>query len=298
MHEDQLRVSPDLACRLVADQLPHLGGLQVRQLPGPGTVNAVFRLGDTLTARFPLVRQDLDSARSWLATEQAAARELAAVCPVPTPEPVALGEPGHGYPMPWSVQTWLPGEDASRRDPGASVAFAEDLAEVVLALRSAGTRGRRFTGPGRGGHLPDHDPWVQVCLTRSAGLLDVRSLAALWERLRELPRTDPDVMCHGDLIAPNVLVGAGDRLAGVLDGGGFGPADPALELAAAWHLLDSGPREALRRRVGCDDVQWGRGMAWALVQALGSAWYYAETNPVMSDCARRTLDRLLEAGGG
>jgi aminoglycoside phosphotransferase (APT) family kinase protein len=30
----------------------------------------------------------------------------------------------------------------------------------------------------------------------------------------------------------------GEHLVGVLDGGGFGPADPALDLVAAWHLLD------------------------------------------------------------
>ena len=47
-------------------------------------------------------------------------------------------------------------------------------------------------------------------------------------------------MSHGDLIPGNVLV-AGDRLSGVLDTGGFGPADPALDLVSAWHLLAARP---------------------------------------------------------
>jgi aminoglycoside phosphotransferase (APT) family kinase protein len=44
--------------------------------------------------------------------EAAAGRELAGRTPFATPEPVALGEPGAGYPLPWSVQTWLPGVTA------------------------------------------------------------------------------------------------------------------------------------------------------------------------------------------
>ena len=40
-------------------------------------------------------------------------------------------------------------------------------------------------------------------------------------------------MSHGDLIPGNVLVNDG-RLVGILDCGGFGPADPALDLVAAF----------------------------------------------------------------
>ncbi|MFI5490698.1 MULTISPECIES: protein kinase family protein [Micromonospora] len=61
----------------------------------------------------------------------------------------------------------------------------------------------------------------------------------------------------------------GGRLVGVLDGGGFGPADPALDLVAARHLLDVHQRGILRRELGCGDVQWRRGMAWAFQQAMG-----------------------------
>ena len=70
-------------------------------------------------------------------------------------------------------------------------------------------------------------------------------------------------MSHGDLIRGNVLVANG-RLAGILDVGGLGPADPALDLVSAWHLLEAGPRQALREDLGCDDLEWERGKAWAL----------------------------------
>ena len=101
-------------------------------------------------------------------------------------------------------------------------------------------------------------------------------------------------MTHGDLTPPNVLVDQG-RLVGVLDTGRYAAADPALDLVSVWHLLDEHLRASVRILLGCGDVQWGRGMAWALQQAMGLVWYYAETNPVMSAWGKRTLDRLLAA---
>lgn len=142
--------------------------------------------------------------------------------------------------------------------------------------------------------IADHDGWMATCFRESEGLLDVDRLRRLWRDFRELPRTSPDVMSHGDLIPGNVLVADG-RLAGVLDTGGFAPADPALDLVGAWHLLDTGPRNVLRRALSCDDLEWERGRAWAFEQAMGLVWYYAESNPTMSALGRRTLDRLLES---
>ncbi|MFI6484260.1 aminoglycoside phosphotransferase family protein [Nonomuraea sp. NPDC050663] len=292
MHADELTVVPETVRALVAGQFPHWRGLPVRRVPGEGTVNSIFRIGDGLAARFPLEPKDPDEARDWLEREAEASRELAAATSFPTPEPVAIGEPGEGYPMPWSVQTWLPGVVASRADAGGSEGLARDLAEFVAGLRALDTRGRTFSGGGRGGRLSDHDEWVETCLRRSEELFDVPRLRRLWAEMRELPREAPDVMNHGDLIPGNVLV-FGGRLAGVLDGGGFGPADPALDLVGAWHLLEAGPREVLRRELGSDDLEWARGRAWAFQQALGAAWYYVESNPAMSGMGRTTIARIL-----
>jgi aminoglycoside phosphotransferase (APT) family kinase protein len=213
---------------------------------------------------------------------------------VSAPEPVTLGDPDLDYPLPWTVQTWVPGDDAISLDPGTSLAFAEDLAGLIARLRSVDTRGRQFTGKGRGGHLPDHDDWMALCFARSDGLVDVSTLRAMWREWRTLPEVDADVMSHTDLTPPNILVRQ-DRLVGVLDTGGFGPADPALDLVSAWHLLEGVHRDRVRERLGCSEVQWARGMAWALQQAMGLIWYYAESNPVMSRWGRRTLNRLLAA---
>jgi aminoglycoside phosphotransferase (APT) family kinase protein len=245
MHSDEVRVGPGIAPRLIVDQFPQWSDLPIRAVVADGTVHAIYRIGDELTARFPLRGDDVDRTRDRLAVEAAAARELADCSPVPTPRPVALGEPGPGYPLPWAVQTWVPGRVATDDDPSGSVVFARDLAGFIRALRAADTRGRRFCGDNRGGDLKDHDDWMQECLRRSVGLLDVEPLTELWRRSRELPRAGADVMTHGDLIPGNVLVDH-EHLAGVLDGGGFGPADPALDPA-----LSRLGRRTLHRVTAC-----------------------------------------------
>ena len=302
MHEGQLEVDVETVRALVADQLPALAAREVRLLPLAGTVHTIARLGDDLAARFPLQPGDPDEVRLALEREAAAGRRLVGALRVPVPETVALGEPGHGYPLPWSVQMWLAGTDGSAADPGASAAFARDLAALVGDLRAVPTEGRTFAGErrtGRGGTIGDHDAWVQTCLGRSAGLLDVDALAALWVRLRELPRgPEPDETTHGDLIPGNVLVagtGADARLAGLLDVGDTGPADPALDLVGAWHLLEDGPRTVFRAALGVDDAHWARGTAWAFEQAVGLVWYYRTSNPPFSAFGRRTLERILRA---
>ncbi|MFF4805888.1 aminoglycoside phosphotransferase family protein [Streptomyces sp. NPDC001351] len=294
MHADQVDVTTEIVAALVREQFPQWSGKAIRLLPSTGTVNAIFRIGNDLSARFPLRPADAGEALAVLEREARASAELARVSRFPAPEPVALGEPGAGYPMPWSVQTWLPGTVASDANASGSDAFAEDLAAFIATLRKADTRGRLFSGDNRGGALTHHDEWMATCFEESEGLLDVPRLRQVWSHLRELPRTGADVMSHGDLIPGNVLV-AGDRLSGVLDTGGFGPADPALDLISAWHLLQPGPREVLRRTLGCDDLEWERGKAWAFEQSVGLVWYYAESNPAMSRLGRRTLDRILES---
>jgi aminoglycoside phosphotransferase (APT) family kinase protein len=293
MHADQLSVPARMVRALVDEQFPRWRHLPVRSLAASGTVNAIFRIGERLAARFPLQPQDVDAARRQLAAEADAARELAGRTRFPTPAPVAIGDPGPGYPLPWSAQTWLSGVAATDEDPGGSAAFAHDLAEFITGLRALDIRGRTFRGTGRGGDLRSHDAWLETCFRHSEELLDVARLRRVWARLRGLPRnTAADVMTHGDLIPGNVLVSDG-RLTGVLDVGGLGPADPALDLIVAWHLLEPGPRHVLRDDLRCGDLEWERGKAWAFEQAMGAVWYYTPSNPAMSRMGRRTLERLL-----
>lgn len=290
MHPGQLSVPPTTVRGLVAEQFPQWRHLPVRPVPSPGTVNAIFRIGDEFVARFPLAA---DGTQARLHAEAAASEELAGRTRFATPRPVAFGAPGAGYPSPWLVNTWVPGVPADADSHRDSTSFAADLGDFIAAVRSLDARGRTYDGNGRGGDLLSHDEWMQECLHQSEGLLDVPTLRAVWADMRGLPRGDsPDVMSHCDLIPPNVVC-AGDRLVGVLDVGGLGAADPALDLVSAWHLFGAEPRRALRERLGCDDSEWERGRAWAFEQAMGVVWYYAQSSPAMSAGCRRTLERIV-----
>ena len=292
MHEDQLLVTTEMVRSLIDDQFPEYADLPVAPVRSEGTVNAIFRIGEHLAARFPLQGDDVATIRFELQAEADAARELLGRTRVPVPAPVAIGEPGAGYPMPWSIQTWVPGTTAGTEDVSASDRFARDLAGFIGEVRAIDVAGRVFSGDGRGGDLPDHDEWMDFCFHNSTGLVDVPRLRRIWNRLRRLPKVSPDVMTHGDLTPGNVLVSEG-RLVGILDVGGLGPADPALDLVGAWHLLDADRRHLLRHDLGCDELEWERGKAWALQQAMGAVWYYRETNPAMHRMGRDTIERIL-----
>ena len=105
MHDDQIDINLGQVVALVSDQLPDLVGMDVVAIASAGTVNAIFRIGDEVTARFPLRRADPDRVRHDLQREMIAAIEFHRVCPVPSAEPFHLGSPGHGYPLPWTAQS-------------------------------------------------------------------------------------------------------------------------------------------------------------------------------------------------
>lgn len=219
----------------------------MRPVSSAGTVNALFRLGEDLVARLRL--QPSDDAAEQVHQEAEAARRLLAVSPVPTPVPVAIGQPGAGYPMPWQIYQWLPGSTLDTAQVTDWRGIARDLAQFVQAVRSMPTNGKTFDGEGRGGDLASHDRSVTESLARSAQLIDVDALAGLWQRLRALPRTQPDVWAHNDLMPGNLLAaprptppgdGHTDRapdggwaLGGVIDVGTLAVADPAMDLQPA-----------------------------------------------------------------
>ena len=293
MHDDQVYIDADIVRGLIIDQFPQYRLERIEQLSSTGTDNAIFRIGSSVAARFPLRAMKPGECAEMLRRRAAAMTEFAKHSPFATPQPLGLGQPSALYPMPWAVQSWIEGEIATPNGLATSTAFALDIANLIASLRAANTHDRRFDGQGRGGNLPDHDGWMEVCFRNSDGLLDVPRLRCTWAQLRELPPSGPDVMSHRDLIPANLLMHDG-RLVGVLDAGGFGPADPALDLVAAWHLLDRERRDIVRSRLGSDEAEWKRGAAWAFQQAMGLVWYYQRTNPGLSALGRSTLSRLLE----
>lgn len=292
MHEGELPLDDGVAAQLIARDFPELRDLPRERVRSTGTVNTIIRLGDEFVARFPL----LGASEAELITEADAMSEMADACPFPAPRPIGVGASSDAYPSAWSLHTWLDGRTAHHDLHAGSESLARDLATLISSLREVAVRGRAFDGHGRGGDLTDHDEWMTECFARSGHLLDVPTATALWTRLRALPRAGADVMSHRDLTPFNLLVAEHDgesRLAGVLDSGSFGPADPALDLVAAWHLLDAPARQTLRAAVGADDLEWRRGAAWAFQQAMGLGWYYETSNPPMAALGLSTMHRLL-----
>lgn len=292
MHEAEIAVDDALARVLIAESFPELGDQDLRRLRTPGTLNSIVRIGEHLAARFPL----LPVTRAELNAESAAMSAFAQACAFPAPLPYGVADGGASFPSAWSVQSWIPGRTAHFDEHATSVSLAQDLSLLIRTLRAIDPAGRVFDGRGRGGDLTDHDEWVAECLARSTHLLDAPRVAGLWAQLRTLGPAGPDTMSHRDLTPFNLLVDDRDgrtRLSGVLDGGGFGPADRALDLVVAWHLFDGPARRVLRDGVGADDVEWLRGAAWSLQQALGLGWYYEQSNPEMSALGLSTVRRLL-----
>lgn len=289
MHDGQLEIDAPLARMLIAARFPEWADAAVLPVTGAGTVNRIFRVGETAAARFPLLPESVEV----LQAEAEALSAFAERSPVAAPRPLGIGQPDARYPSAWAVQTWVAGDVADPVSLQASDRFADGLAALIRALRAMPTGGRGFDGRGRGGVLADHDDWVAHCIAQSSGLVDTTRVAALWRMLREMGPAAELAMSHRDLTPPNLLVADG-RLVGVLDGGAFGPADPALDLVAAWHLLDADRRNRLRRGLGMSTAVWLLGAGWALQQAMGLIWYYPATNPPMAQLGRTTMARLLD----
>ncbi|WP_425585559.1 aminoglycoside phosphotransferase family protein [Streptomyces lunalinharesii] len=294
MHPDMHPIDDDLVRRLVAGQFPQWAGLAVARLPSGGTVNAMYRLGDDLVVRLPLVEGGADD----VARERAWLPRLAPRLPAPVPEVLGAGRAAEGYPWPWSVYRWLAGEHPEAGALSAPALLAEDLAAFVAAMRS-------ITLPGappahRGGPVALLDAATRSAIEELRRIpqegVDCDAATAVWEDTLRTPGWDgPPVWLHADLMPGNVLVDGG-RLTSVIDFGCLGAGDPACDLFPAWNLLTAGAREVFRKALGVDDATWIRGRGRALSQALIALPYYRTTNPAMATNARYVIRTVLDGG--
>ncbi|MER5946500.1 aminoglycoside phosphotransferase family protein [Streptomyces sp. NPDC001904] len=289
LHDDEPDIDHALIAGLLADQFPHWSGLSLRYLPTDGTSNMLFRLGDGLVVRMPRTpgsAADVPGERRWL-------RRLGPALPVAVPEPVGVGDPGRGYPWPWSVHRWIDGVLPQVGTGGQPARLAQDLADFVRALWRVDTTGAPAAD--RGKPLAPRDGSTRAALERLDGVVDTTAALALWESALAAPRWEgPDVWLHGDLEPGNLLVDADSgRLAAVIDFGCTGVGDPAVDLIVAWYILDDGLRDTFRAAVGCDEATWTRGRGWALSIAVLELSYYRGRNAFMFDTAARVVGRLL-----
>ena len=249
MHEDEVRATPELVERLVAEQCPQWADLPVTTLPDDveGTDNVLFRLGDELVVRMPKI--------DWAAGPGRVRRALAAAArPAPArgragagprrpalerlPVGVvrgALGRRVHAAPPRRRRRAARPGPRSLRPDPACGRRHGRPHQAAGIARHPA--RATPTTGARAGlERLRAHDDGIDLAAAERA-----------WELCVSAPDWGGDpVWFHGDLQPGNLVVDDG-RLVAVIDWGALGVGDPAPDVAAALWTFTGEARERLPR---------------------------------------------------
>ncbi|MET8139130.1 aminoglycoside phosphotransferase family protein [Sphaerisporangium sp. NPDC005288] len=259
-------ITADLVRALVADQFPEWSGLPVEPVARQGWDNRTFRLGDRLAVRLP-------SAEGYVAAVEKENRclpVLAPHLPLPVPAVVAAGRPAAGYPLPWSVRRWLPGDTVEASTDLDRSELARDLGGFLTALRRVPAQQGPAAGRHsffRGCHPSAYGDQVECALDRLKGVVDVAACAAVWAGALTSAWPHPPVWFHGDVAAGNLLT-TGGRLSAVIDFGTCGVGDPACDLVMAWTYFTGDERKIFREAAGLTDDAWRRARGWALWKAL------------------------------
>lgn len=148
MDRTVVHISDELVHRLVSTQFSQWSGLPIRAVTPAGWCNTTFRLGEQMLIRLP--RSAAYAAQQ--AKEHRWLPRLAARLPLHIPDPLAIGAPALGYPWPWSIFRWIPGEVAMPERIADPIAFATSLALFARTARrrcDGWTDGRRAQLPSR-----------------------------------------------------------------------------------------------------------------------------------------------------
>ena len=278
-----IAVDAGLVQALLAAQHPDLAGRPIRPATS-GWDNALFRLGDDLAVRLPrraagapLIRNE----QRWLP-------QLADRLSLAVPAPVRLGEPGCGYPYPWSVTPWFAGTPADLAPPDAGEAAV--LAGFLHTLhRPAPTDAPR--NPTRGVALAERAAAVEARMDRLGPLVDVE-VKRLWRDALAAPTAGPATWLHGDLHGRNVLVSAG-RIAAVIDWGDLCQGDPATDLAGVWSLFEAAAaRRAVLDAYGASPAQLRRARGWAVAFGVMLLDAGLIDDPRLAAAGAATLERV------
>lgn len=291
LHIDDVVIQTAQVEALVADQFVHLAHLALAPVASGGTDNLLFRLGNTHVARFPRI----PGAATLIAKESHWLPHLAPHLPLTIPSPIGTGAPGHGYPFPWSITQWIPGQDGLQSPLDQTIA-ARSLANFILALRRIDARDGPPGGAqnfGRGLPLRSRNEAVETALQALQTEIDTAKAAAIWRDALATPEwTQSPQWLHGDL-HPGNLIGQNGHLTAVIDWGCLGTGDPAIDLIPGWTMFDPPARVAFKTLTQTDAAQWSRARGLALSWAMIALPYYWDSNPVITGMARRTIDQIL-----
>ncbi|WP_029138712.1 aminoglycoside phosphotransferase family protein [Nakamurella lactea] len=269
---------------LLAEQFPQWAELPIRPVDNDGWDNLTLRLGDTMSLRFP----SADVYVPQVAKEHRWLPVLRPRLPVAIPNPLGKGEPGAGFPRPWSVYEWLPGEPATPSLVSDPVRLAGEVAGFLTTLRRIDATGGPEAGPHsffRGAGPGHWDDSARAAIDALADLIDAPLALDLWRAALTSEWGRPPVWFHGDMSGSNLLLRDG-ALGAVIDFGTCGVGDPACDLVIAWSLFEGAGRALFRAAVGLDDDTWTRARGWMLWKAAVTARNAREESP----------DQLEDAG--
>lgn len=256
-----------LVARLLRDQAPWLDGLAIHTGAAQGSSNWVFRVGNDLAVRLPRSEEysrDLSTEVAWLP-------KIHSATTTPVPELVLAGQPSSLFPKPWAVVTWLDGDRPGDLGPDAQHVLATDLAKFLVQLHDVDVSGAPVGAEHWGYRCGEPvtetvDEWAEVAAAGLGDVFDPSAVREAWQRVRAVPsRSTAPCLVHTDLSDENLLVHATGHVAGVVDFGGLGVGDRAVDLIYAWSLFDEPARQTLREVTSTDDATWLRARAYAFV---------------------------------
>lgn len=225
MHKSEITI--ELIKQLLEEQFPQWAELPIRPVEKDGWDNLTMRLGDTMSVRFPsaeMYSPQVEKEHRWLPV-------LRQHLPVAIPNPLGKGVPGAGFPRPWSVYEWLPGQQATPQRVSDPVRMAEDLSGFLTAMHQIDATG----GPKAGLHSfyrgagPAH--WDDSARSALTDLIDASAAFDVWQTALSTEWDAAPVWFHGDMSGSNLLVRDG-KLSAIIDFGTCGVGDPA----AIWSL--------------------------------------------------------------
>jgi aminoglycoside phosphotransferase (APT) family kinase protein len=219
-----------------------------------GWDNALWVTGEGIAFRFP--RRAI--AIAGVEREIAALPALAPLLPLPIPVPEWVGTPSETFPWPFFGARLLTGREIADVEAASGrAAFGASLGGFLRVLHAPGVLAAIGTGLRRD-PMGRADMATRVPRTRerlqslaSAGLWVVPpSVDRLLDAAAALGPAQGAALVHGDLHRRHVLVDGGGVPSGVIDWGDLCVADPAVDLALYWSVLDGPGRMAFRAAYG------------------------------------------------
>ncbi|MFD0713055.1 aminoglycoside phosphotransferase family protein [Paenibacillus sp. GCM10027626] len=290
-----IEINKELVSRLIKSQFPQWSDLRIEPVAKSGNDNRTFHLGEDMSVRLPSHERyvpQVEKELFWLP-------KLSPYLSLPIPSPLAKGNPAEGYPWPWSVNRWIPGEKVSHDNIISYNQLAVDLASFLMELQAIAASDGPPSGAHnfyRSGSLTVYDEETKTALKNLESLIETSQFHQIWDEALQSEWMGEAVWVHGDIAPGNLLVTDG-RLCAVIDFGILGVGDPACDLAMAWTFFDDEGRRTFLAAMDCDKGMMNRARGWALWKAL-ITYDGNEKASAAAVEAKRTLDIILKDYAG